>query len=88
MKIIDWLRDYENRLDVYKASQFTLDWLEVAIGRFEGMDSPNDELPAIRYEVDNILKVLNPALTIDVAFFTDFSGLLTDWIESQPVKPG
>lgn len=69
--IIEWL----NSQDVLGYSQFTIDWVEGTTGDYEMMMAEEGTLPddnevygAIRYEVENILQVLNPRL-LDVEFF-------------------
>ena len=68
--IIKWLQ----KQDVLSYSQFTIDWLESTLDRHimmaeNGAMPPDNEVNgAIKYEADNILRVLNPGLP-DVAFF-------------------
>lgn len=62
--IIKWLQ----KQDVLKYSQFTIDWVEATLDRHimmadEGAMPPENEVNgAIKYEVENILQVLNPGL--------------------------
>ena len=68
--IIKWLRGQ----DVLGYSQFTIDWVQDTISRYDQMAQEN-ELPTddeanggIKYQVENILQVLNPRL-LDADFF-------------------
>lgn len=68
--IIKWLQSQ----DVLKYSQFTIDWVEDTIDRYQQMEEENvlptedDANAGIKYQVENILQVLNPRL-LDAEFF-------------------
>lgn len=68
--IVKWLQSQ----DVLGYSQFTIDWVEGTTGDYEMMaeegtlPDDNEVYGAIKYEVENILQVLNPRL-LDAEFF-------------------
>ena len=83
MKYLEQLQKIESELfdNVGKPSQKTIDLVQNYIIDFETDALTRDDLWAINYQIDTVLKVWNPDLKYDIDVLKRFNKIIADWSE-------
>ena len=86
-KYLDQLRSIESEIfyNMGKVSQHTIDVVQDTVEDLDRNDDERpiwrDELGAISYGIDTLLKVFNPAMEYDIDVLKRFNAVIEEWMK-------